>query len=308
VFSRHHARFQRLPGNIQGAAWLVLGGLCYTVVSALIKYLCLRLPFIEVAFFRCALGLVIILPGLLRHRFVQMKSKRHLGHLWRGVLGTVSMMVGFFVLTRLALADATAVGFTTPLFVIVIAALFLREKIRWRRWTATAVGFAGVLIMMRPGAGGFDPMLLVALASAALTAVVVCLVKSLTGTESSATMLVMVTVWGALFLLVPAIVVWQTPTPTEWGLALALGTMATLGQSCVIRAYSAGEATAVAPFDYLRLPFSMLLGFWFFAELPSIWTLVGALVIIGSTLYIARREAQLGQPVLPEVKSQKMPA
>jgi drug/metabolite transporter (DMT)-like permease len=306
LLSKHRQRFERLPGNIQGAAWLLLGGLCYTVVSALIKYLCQSLPFNEVAFFRCALGLLVILPSLLRHRFVQMKSKRHLGHLWRAVLGTVSMLVGFYVLTKLALADATAVGFTAPLFVIVIAALVLGEKIRWRRWSATAVGFIGVLIMMRPGSHGFDPVLLLALFGALLTAAAVCVVKSLTGSENSSTMLVMMTVWGALFLLVPAIVVWQTPTLLEWGLALAMGTMATLGQSCIIRAYTAGEATAVAPFDYLRLPFSVAAGFWIFAELPSIWTVVGALVIIGSTLYIAHREAQLGKPVVPEVKSQKI--
>jgi drug/metabolite transporter (DMT)-like permease len=306
LFDLHRDRFFRLPGNIQGAAWLVLGGLCYTGVSALIKYLCLTLPFIEVAFFRCALGLVIILPSLLRHRFVQMRSTRHGGHLWRGVLGTLSMMVGFFVLTRLHLADATAVSFTTPLFVIVVAALFLGETIRWRRWTATAVGFVGVLVMMRPGASGFDIMLLVALAGACLNAVVVCVVKSLTGTESSSTMLVMVTIWGSVLLVVPAIVLWQPPTAVEWALALGLGSLATMGQYCIIRAYTAGEATAVAPFDYLRLPFSVLLGLWVFAEVPSVWTLVGALIIVGSTLYIARREAQLGQKVVPEAKSQKI--
>jgi drug/metabolite transporter (DMT)-like permease len=182
----------------------------------------------------------------------------------------------------------------------------LREKIRWRRWTATVVGFIGVLIMMRPGAGGFDPVLLLALFGAFLTAAAVCVVKSLTGSENTSTMLVMMTLWGALFLLVPAIVVWEAPSWIEWGLALALGTMATLGQSCIIRAYTAGEATAVAPFDYLRLPFSVGMGLWLFAELPSIWTLVGALVIGGSTLYIARREAQLGQKVVPEAKSQKL--
>jgi len=306
LFDQHRSSFARLPGNVQGAAWLVLGGVCYTVVTALIKYLCLTLPFIEVAFFRCALGLVVIMPSLLRHRFVQMRSKRHVGHLWRGVLGTCSMMVGFFVLTRLHLADATAVGFTTPLFVIVVAALFLGEAVRWRRWTATAVGFVGVLVMMRPGASGFDIMLLVALGGALLNAVTVCVVKSLTGSESSATMLVMVTIWGTVLLLLPAIVVWQAPTLLEWLLALALGSLATMGQYCIIRAYTAGEATAVAPFDYLRLPFSVLLGFWIFAEIPSVWTLVGALIIIGSTLYIARREAQLGKAVAPEVKSQKL--
>ena len=149
-------------------------------------------------------------------------------------------------------------------------------------------------------------VLLLALGGAALSAMAVCVIKNLTGSENSSTVLVMMTLWGAVFLLVPAIVVWQSPTPVEWLLLLALGTMATLGQSCVIQAYSAGEATAVAPFDYLRLPFSVLVGLWVFAEVPSIWTLVGALVIIGSTLYIARREARLGKPVVPEAKTQKI--
>ncbi len=306
MFHQHRDRFHRLPGNIQGAAWLVLGGLCYTIVNALIKYLCLNLPFNEVAFFRCALGLVIVVPGLLRHRFVQLRSKRHGAHFWRAVLGSVSMLVGFFVLTKLALADATAMGFTTPLFVIIIAAVALGEKIRWRRWSATAVGFIGVLIMMRPGSHGFDPFLLLALGGAALSAMAVCVIKNLTGSENSSTVLILMTLWGALFLAVPAIIVWQTPTVTEWLLLLALGTMATLGQSCIIQAYSAGEATAVAPFDYLRLPFSVMVGLWFFAETPSIWTLVGALVIIGSTLYIARREAQLGKKMVSAAKSQKL--
>jgi drug/metabolite transporter (DMT)-like permease len=308
LFSHHRDRFSRLPGNIRGAAWLVLAGLCYTIVNALIKYLGQRLPFLEVAFFRSVLGLLVLLPTMVRHDFAALRSRRHFGHFWRGAIATVSMMIGFYVLTRISLADATSVGFTTPLFVLVFAAIFLREQVRWRRWTATAVGFLGVLIMMRPGAAAFDPILLLALAGAALSAVAVCVVKSLTASESATTLLVMMTLWSSLGLTVPAVLVWQPPSLLEWGLALALGAMATLGQFCVIRAYTAGEATAVAPFDYLRLPLSVLTGLWLFAELPSIWTLVGALVIVGSTLYIARREARLGKPVEPAVKSQKLAA
>jgi drug/metabolite transporter (DMT)-like permease len=119
-------------------------------------------------------------------------------------------------------------------------------------------------------------------------------------------MLVMFTLWSAAFLLAPAIYVWKDPSVWGWIMATTMGLLATIGQAFVIKAYTEGEATAVSPFDYLRLPLSVAAGVWIFAEAPSWWTLVGALIIVISTLYIARREAKLGLPVVPEAKSQKI--
>lgn len=286
-------RFVVLPGNIRGAVWIVMAGMCFTGVGALIKFLGQDLPFLQVAFFRCVLGAIFVIPGLVRHNFVAFKSRRHFDHFWRAALGTTGMALSMYSLTHLALSDATAISFSAPLFVLIVAALFLGEKVRWRRWTATAVGFAGVLVMMRPGQGAFDPVMLVALAAAATAAGAVCVVKSLTATESTSTMLGMFSLWSALFMAVPAAFVWREPTLEQWLLGLLLGFLATLGQSCNIRGYSAGEATAIAAFDYLRLPFAVVVGVWLFAELPSLWTLAGALLIVGSTLYIAVREARL---------------
>ena len=302
----YREKFQRLPGNVRGAVWLMLGGLCWTVVTIFIKLLGQRLDSLQVAFFRGLFGLMFIIPMLLRYRFAPLRSTRHVGHFWRAALGTTSMSLGFYAVTHLPLADATSLGFTTPLFVLVVAALFLGEKVRWRRWSATAVGFLGVVLMMRPGQAAFDPIMLLALLGAALTACAVSVVKNLTATESTMTMLATFTLWSTLFMAGPAFVVWRQPTLAEWALAAGMGILATIGQSFIIRAYSAGDASAVAPFDYLRLPLSVLAGLWMFGEPVSWWTLGGAGVIVTATLYIARREARLGIKVSPEVKSGKI--
>jgi len=300
-------RFDALSPNMRGALWLIAGSMCFTGVGVLIKLLGRELDSLQVAFFRCIFGLLFVLPLMLRRNFASLRSKRHFAHFWRAALGTTSMAIGFYALTHLTLAAVTSISFTTPLFVIVVAVLFLGEKVRWRRWTATAVGFVGVLVMMRPGGeSGFDPVMLMALVGAALTAVAVCLVKSLTGSESSNTTLIMFTIWSSLFMVGPAIWVWRDPSAVAWGMAATMGLLATIGQHFIIRAYTEGEASVVSPFDYLRLPLSVAAGVWIFAETPSWWTLAGALIIVVSTLYIARREAQLGKPVIPEVKSEKV--
>ncbi len=299
-------KFDALSPNMRGALWLIAGSMCFTGVGVLIKLLGRELDSLQVAFFRCIFGLLFVLPLMLRRNFASLRSKRHFAHFWRAALGTASMAIGFYALTHLTLAAVTSISFTTPLFVIVVAVLFLGEKVRWRRWTATAVGFVGVLVMMRPGGeSGFDPVMLMALFGAALTAVAVCLVKSLTGSESSNTTLIMFTIWSSLFMIGPAIWVWRDPSAVAWGMAAAMGLLATIGQHFIIRAYTEGEASVVSPFDYLRLPLSVAAGVWIFAETPSWWTLAGALIIVVSTLYIARREAQLGKPVIPEAKSEK---
>jgi drug/metabolite transporter (DMT)-like permease len=299
-------KFAALPGNVRGAAWLLAGGLCFTVVGVLIKLLGRHLDSFQIAFFRSAIGLAFMLPILLRYKFAPLRSGNWFGHFWRAALGTSSMVVGFYAVTHLALADATAIGFSTPLFVIIVAVIFLGEKVRWRRWTATAAGFVGVLVMMRPGHSAFDPTMLVAIGGAFLTACSVSVVKKLTATEGTLTMLATFSILSTIFTLVPAMIVWRAPTLEEWAMATFMGLVATVGQAFIIRAYSAGDATAVTPFDYLRLPFSGFAGFYFFGELPDLYTLAGVLIIVGSTLYIARREARLGIKVSPDVKSEKI--
>lgn len=287
--------WQRLPANVRGALWVVLSCLCIASMGALVKTLGARLDSFQLAFFRSLFALLSVLPFALRAGVGVLRTERAGLHLARGLAGTVAMMCGFFALTRLSLADATAIGFTTPLFLTVLAALVLHEVVRWRRWSATAFGFLGVLVMFRPGEGILEVAALAALLGALCVATVRLLIKRLAATEKSLTMIVYFCLISTTVSALPAVFVWRSPTLAELALLVLLGCVASVTQIFMIRGYGTGEASALAPFEYSRLPFAAIYGFFLFAELPDLYTLLGASMIAGSTFYIARREHRLSK-------------
>ena len=157
------------------------------------------------------------------------------------------------------------------------------------------VGFLGVLVMVRPGAGAFDAAALVALGEALSIAFLIVLIKRLPPSETALTMLFHFGIVSSIASLPLALLAWQTPSWEEYCLLAIIGVLGAAGQVCWIRAFRAGEASAVAPFDYTRLSFAATAGFLLFAEVPDVWTFAGAAVIVASTLYIARREARLAR-------------
>jgi drug/metabolite transporter (DMT)-like permease len=188
----------------------------------------------------------------------------------------------------------------------VLAVLFLGEQVRWRRWSATVVGFLGVLLMIRPGHGEFEPAALVAIGGVMVVAFVVILVKKLSHTERPLTMLVYFAMTATAVLAWPAAAVWQAPSLAEWPFLVLMGVLATSGQACVILSYRVGEATAVTPIGYTQLLFATAAGIAFFAEWPDVWTLGGAGIIVASTVYIAQREHRIGQGLKPEQKARSL--
>jgi drug/metabolite transporter (DMT)-like permease len=144
-----------LPGNARGAAWIILAGFCFATMGATVKLLGARLDPLQIAFFRCAFGLLFLLPFLLRSGGVvqALRSRRPGRHVARVVLGVIAMYCGFYAITRMPLADVTTLGFSQPLFMIPLAVLVLGEQIHRARWLATIAGFAGVLLMIGPGGG-----------------------------------------------------------------------------------------------------------------------------------------------------------
>jgi drug/metabolite transporter (DMT)-like permease len=210
-------------------------------------------------------------------------------------MGTVSMVLGFYAVSMLPLADATALGFSQPLFSVCVAARVAGEKVRWRRWAATIVGFIGVLVMVRPGVGTLQPGALVALANAMTVALSILLVKRLSDSETPLMILTQFAIFSTLLLTIPAIWVWKWPDAWGWALAIGVSVSATIGQYFWVQAFKAGEMSAVAPFEYLRLPFAVFVGWLIWGEMPVIWTYVGAAIVIASALYIAHREATLAR-------------
>jgi drug/metabolite transporter (DMT)-like permease len=189
------------------------------------------------------------------------------------------------------LADVTGISFSRSLWVIVLAVLFLDERLRLRRSIATITGFVGVLVMVRPGPEA-NPAAFAAVLNALFVAMSVVLIKRMTATEKPIAILFWGTVIPTFVTMPPAIVVWQAPTNVDLVLMAAIGGGLSVGHACLIQGLRAGEATAVMPFDYSRLILAGIAGYIFFREIPDLLTLVGAVMIISSTYYIARRESK----------------
>src|SRR5471030_2508571 len=287
------AAFRRLPPNVQGALWLVSGGFIFTINGAMIRLLSAEIEGVQTAFFRGFFSMLLLLPLIATGRVQPWRSTHIQGHFWRTLMGSCSMVLGFYAISMLPLADATALAFSQPLFSVILAAIVLHEKVRWRRWTATIVGFVGVLVMARPGSGSLQPGAIVALMNAASVAISVLLVRRLSATEAPLMILTQFAIFSTIFLAIPAIWFWRWPSPLGWTLAVGVAITATLGQYFWVQAFASGEMSAVAPFDYLRLPFAVFVGWLIWGDMPAIWTYVGASIVIASSLYIAYRETQL---------------
>jgi drug/metabolite transporter (DMT)-like permease len=216
-------------------------------------------------------------------------------HLWRAAVGLVAMLTWFSAIAYLPLAEAVALNFTVPLFATAGAALFLGEAVRARRWTATAVGFLGVVVILRPGFTEFTPLMTLPVIAAGFMAVSTLLVKSLSRTEAPAAIVTYMNLLLTPLSLLPALFVWRWPTLTELGLGLFIGLCAALAHNAFTRAFVQADASAVMPFDYSRLPFVAMVGYLLFAEVPDGWTWVGAAIIAAAAIYIAQRESRLAR-------------
>jgi drug/metabolite transporter (DMT)-like permease len=192
-------------------------------------------------------------------------------------------------------ADVVALSFSRALFIVVMAVLILGEAVGWRRWTACAVGFVGVLVMVRPGFGDLNLGMVAAAADAVLSAAVALTLKSLGRTERPQTVVFYFGLFSTLLSMPPAILVWRAPSAEGWMLLLLTGVLATCGQIAITRAWTEGEASIVAPLAYVQLVLSGGLAYLIFRETPDALGMAGAAIIVASTLYIALREARLKQ-------------
>ena len=288
-------RAGRANEPLQAIFWMLGSGLFFSSLNAAIRYLTASLHPFEIAFFRNLFGLAFMLPWLFRSGMAGLKTGRLKLYVWRTAIGLSSMLLSFSALALLPLSLAVALSFTAPLFVTMGAALFLGETVRIRRWTATLLGFAGILVIVRPGAAPLNIGMLLMIASAALNAATTLIVKRLSGTESANAIVTYMVLLMTPMSLAPALFVWQAPPVSLWLLLVGLGLAGTLGHLCYVRALRLAEASAVLPFDYGRMIFSALIGYYAFSEIPDRWTWIGSAIIAGSAIYIARRESQLAK-------------
>lgn len=266
----------------------------FACLSATVKHLSDEMHGFVIVFWRNFFGFVFMIPWLWRHGFGRMRTGRLGAYVFRSSISVVSMMCGFTALGYLPIASATSLSFTAPLFATILAVLILKEKVRLRRWTATLLGFAGVMIVLQPGAtGGIGIGEILAIIGAALTATGTVIVKTLSRSESSQAIVTYMVLLSTPLALVPALFYWSWPTLAAWPFVIALGFFGTLGHLCWTRAFAIADASAVVPYDYSRLIFTTGIGMAWFGEQPDHWFWVGSAVIIAAGLYIAQREAFL---------------
>jgi drug/metabolite transporter (DMT)-like permease len=293
-------RSRRLSPALEGALLMVASCACFAAMSGLIRYLSATISPFEIAFFRNAVGLVAILPWMAHLGFGTLRTQRIKLYVSRGTLGIVAMWAWYSALGMMPLAEAITLNFTVALWMIPAAIVLLKERIGLRRWAATVIGFAGVLIVLQPGSEAISLGGVLAIGSALLFALSMCIIKLLSKTETPTQIVFYMNLIMTPLSLGPAIVFWSNPDFIQLALLVAIGLIALIGHFSMARALSLADASALVPLDYTRLPFAVLIGYFAFGEFPGLWTWVGGAIIVGSAFYISRREARLRRaPVVP---------
>ncbi|HET8898010.1 MAG TPA: DMT family transporter [Rhodanobacteraceae bacterium] len=267
----------------------------FAVMVILIRQVSRDMHPFEIAFCRSFFGALAAAPLLLRGGVRLLHTDRLGFYVVRCALGTLSMLAMFWSVVNLPLAEAIALSYSSPLFVTIGAVLFLGEVVRLRRWSAVIAGFLGVLIIVRPGSSAFELASLVALVGAAFAGAVTISIKFLSRTDPVDT-IVLLTTWLWVPLTLPAaLLVWQWPAAALWPWLVVIGILGTAGQYTWTHALRLAEASSLAPFSYLQLVIVAVLAWLSFGEIPDGYTVLGSAVVIGSSLYIARREAALAR-------------
>ncbi len=289
------ARFHALPATAQGMALMVFTTLCFTTMQTLVRLMGEVLPPLEVAFFRNLFGLLALTPIFLRHGIAPLRTARLHLHAVRGVVQAAGMLAFFTGVTMIPLAEVTALSFSAPLFGSLLAVLLLGEVIRARRITALVAGFAGVLLVLRPGFEEMSTGAMLIVGSSLAWGMAITIIKAMARTESSVTQ----TVYMGLFLtpitFVPALFVWEWPEPEHYLWLAAIGMVGSVGHIAFAQAVKLADSTAVLPLDFLRLIWASAVGFFLFAEIPDARSWLGGAVIFAAATYIAYRESRLAR-------------
>ncbi len=293
--SRPSAYWARLPGATRGIVLMLLSTLGFSVMHALIRHVSAELHPIQIAFFRNFFGLVVFLPWFLRLGLAPLRTRQLKLHALRAVLNVAAMFAFFTALGLTPIAQVTALAFTAPIFAALLAMVLLGEVFRLRRWAAIAFGFAGALVILRPGFVPLDAGSLLTLGSALLWGLTLIVIKLLGRSESSLTITSYMNILLTLLSLVPALVVWRTPVGVEWLWLLVIGVLGTLAQVAITQSLKEAEATVVLPFDFCKLIWVSALGYLLFGEVPDLFVWLGGALIFAGATAIAYREGQLAR-------------
>ena len=276
----------------RAALWMTLSAFLFAGTLLAIRFLADTIPAVEILFFRVAVGVLVLMPWMLRRGVRALRTPRLGGYGLCALFTYSGLLAWFHAIPRMPLGDATALNFTLPIFTTLAAMVWLREAVGVRRWAAMAIGFAGVLVILRPGFIEMNVGTFLVLACAAMLAGTYITMKVLVRSETPG---VVTFSWHVLMLplaLVPALFVWVTPGWHDLPWVLVVGITGAGSYLTLAHAFAAGDASAAMPFDFMRLPFAAAAGFAFFGEALDLWAWAGAALIFGGSYYLVRSEAR----------------
>ncbi len=281
-----------LPAPLRGALWMVFASFCYVTSATLARHLGTSYSVFELTFIRAVVAVTLLAPMVARAGRTAFHTRRIGLHVLSGLFTYVAILCWFYAATRMPVAEFFALQFTTPLFTIALAMVVLRQSVGAKNWLATFIGFAGVLVILRPGIIEVTLGALAALISSAGYASVNTTIKATSRTDSSTAIAFYVNLLMVPLSLPMAVYDWRMPGWTDWPLIVGVAVFSTVGFVATVRAISVADARVVQPVNFLRLPIAAGFGLFFFNEVSDSWTWIGALVIFASTTYVLTRETR----------------
>ncbi|MEE2721209.1 MAG: DMT family transporter [Pseudomonadota bacterium] len=289
---RYIEEMENISPTVRGIILAIASGAFFASMHGSVRLLSQDLDAMEIAFFRAFFGFLFFTPLLIRTRLSVLRTRRLPLHLLRGIFNGASLLLWFTALSMVPLGDATALSLVGPLFVALGAMLVLGERVRGPRWTALAIGFAGALIIVRPGFQEVNLGIIFVLVSMLFVTGSKLIAKSLSRTDQPST----IVAYLSLTMMVPSgvalIFVWQTPTIEQLLFMVLIGFLGSCGHLLLTTAYKIADISAVEPVVFARLVWAAIVGWFMFAEFPGLWVWIGGALVVAGSTWLARHEAR----------------
>ena len=288
--------FNKISNNMSAPliaiSLMIISGLFFVLMHSAVKYLSKEVHIFEIAFFRCALVIFVLAPVIIQQGKTIFKTRQPKMQFLRTMTNSVAMLCFFYGISTTPLAQLTTLGFTVPIFATILAVIFMKEKIRLRRTTALIIGFIGTIVVMRPDIS-IELGALLIIFSSFLWSICLIFIKKLTQTDSAVTISLYFGIGMIPATFILAFPVMEAIDIRQFTILVFIAITGTLAQTIMNTALKKGELALLLPFDFLRLIWSVLIGYALFAEEPTFTLWIGGFLIISSTTYIAWREAKL---------------
>jgi drug/metabolite transporter (DMT)-like permease len=279
------------PGR--GIAIMVAGLLVCAVLNGVVKDQAQRFPVTDIIFFRNLFGLVPLLIAVpFNGGWAGLRPRNVPGHLVQAIAMSVTLVCAYMAFAMIPLAEATAIMFLQPVIMVVLAHIFLKERASLAAWTAVALGFLGVLLIARPTGLGLEPGTLAALAGAFFAAVAIVQVRGLAADNSALTITIWYMVLSTLIFLPTTAFFWETPTPVDLAALILMGIASGLGQFLIILPFRYADAATLGPVQYFSIVGGVLVGYFWFAEIPTWTTIAGAIIVMSAMALVLPRRSR----------------